>query len=238
VADGATEGHFKALLRTINYVLGTEYHGLLLQPQKNNDGFYLEGISDSVYAGDRDTRISAYGYVLYFCGAPIAWKSKAGMCVTLSSTEAEYYATSKIAKEVIFAKNLEIGIQLQYPIFIKYDNVGAIYRANNHCNSQRTKHIDTRRHFVREWVEDDILKIVFKPTLHNSADIFTKNTKEEIFQTYAVIWVKPIPNLFEMCHFTSAKYKDLVLENDQNDWIVVAKRKQKSKQTEKLVTAK
>jgi hypothetical protein len=33
VADGATEGHFKSLLRTIKYVLSTEDHGLLLQPQ-------------------------------------------------------------------------------------------------------------------------------------------------------------------------------------------------------------
>jgi hypothetical protein len=55
VADGATEGHFKALLRTIKYVLVTEDHGLLLQPQLNNDGFYLEGISNNEYYGDPDT---------------------------------------------------------------------------------------------------------------------------------------------------------------------------------------
>jgi hypothetical protein len=66
VVDGATEGHFKALLRTIKYVLGTEDHGLLLQPKFNNDGFYLEGITDSEYVGDPDTRISDYGYGLYF----------------------------------------------------------------------------------------------------------------------------------------------------------------------------
>jgi hypothetical protein len=84
---------------------------------------------------------------------------------------------------VIFAKYLleEIGIQLQFPINILCDNVGAIYLANNHCNSHRTKHIDTRQHFVREWVEDDILKIIFTPTLKNTADIFTKNTSEEMF---------------------------------------------------------
>jgi hypothetical protein len=98
----------------------------------------LEGISDSEYAGDPDTRIRVYGYVLYFCGAPIAWKSKEGKSGTLSSTEAEYYATSEIAKEVIFAKNIldEMGIQLQFPIKIKCDNVRAIYLANNHCKSQ------------------------------------------------------------------------------------------------------
>jgi hypothetical protein len=73
--------------------------------------------------------------------------------------------------------------------------------------------------------------------LNNTADIFTKNTTEEIFQTHAVKLVKVIPNIAEMCHFTSAICEDLVLENEQKDWIVVAKRKQKSKQTNKLVTA-
>jgi hypothetical protein len=101
VADGATEAHFKALLRTVKYSIDTGHLGLLIQPKWNEDGFYLERISDSEYAGDPDTRISVYGYVLYFCGAPIAWKSKAVNSVTLSSNEAEYYATSEIAKEVI-----------------------------------------------------------------------------------------------------------------------------------------
>jgi hypothetical protein len=175
VADGATEAHWKALLRCIKYVM-----------EDNLEGFNLEGISDSEYAGDPETRISVYGYVLYFCGAPISWKSKAGKSVTLSSTEAEYYATSEVAKEVLFAKQIleAIGIEIKYPIIIKCDNVGAIYLANNHSMSQRTKHIDTRRHFVREFVEDGILKVVFVPTKQNEADIFTKNVTEEIFNTH------------------------------------------------------
>jgi hypothetical protein len=174
--------------------------GLLLQPKLNQDRFYLEGISVSEYAGDPDTRISVYGYVLYFCGASIAWKSKAGKSVTLSSTKAEYYATSEIAQEVFFAKNLleEIGIQLQFPINILFDNVGAIYLASNHCNSQRTKHIDTRQHLVREWVEDDILKTTYIPSLKNTADIFTKNTSEENFNTHSVKLAKTIPKQSEM----------------------------------------
>jgi hypothetical protein len=159
----------------------------------------LVGISDSEYAGDPDTRISVYGYVLYFCGTPIACKSEAGKSVTLSSTEAEYYALSEISKEVIFAKNFveEMEIQLQLPINIKCDNVGAIYLANNHCNSQRTKHIGTFQHFVREWVEDDFLKIIFTPTLNNTADIFNKNTTEDVFNTHAPKLVGPISNKAE-----------------------------------------
>jgi hypothetical protein len=106
VADAAFEGPLKALLCTIKYVVGTEDHGNLLRPKLNKYFFYLEGISDSEYAGDLETRMSVYGYVLYLCGAPIAWKSKAGKSVALSSTDAEYYATSEIRKEVTFAKNL------------------------------------------------------------------------------------------------------------------------------------
>jgi hypothetical protein len=48
VADRATEGHFKALLRTVKYAMDTEN----------------KGISDIKYALDPDTRISVYGYVL------------------------------------------------------------------------------------------------------------------------------------------------------------------------------
>jgi hypothetical protein len=72
VADGATEAHFKALQHTVKYVIDTEHLGILLQQKLNKDGFYLERISDSEYAGDPETRISGYGYFLYICGAPIA----------------------------------------------------------------------------------------------------------------------------------------------------------------------
>jgi hypothetical protein len=80
----------------------------------------------------------------------------------------------------------EIGIQIQFPINIKCDNVGAIDLANNHCNSQRTKNIDPCQHLVFKWIEEDILKIIFTPTLENTADIFTKNPAEEICQKHAV----------------------------------------------------
>ena len=183
VVDGATPGHWKAMNRAIKYVIDTENFGLKLKPNKKKELFYLEGISDSEYAGDKDTRISVYGYQLYFCGAPISWKSKSGKSVTLSSTEAEYFATSEIAKEAIFAKQVieSMGIQLEFPITIKVDNTGAIYIANNYTTGQRTKHIDVRAHFVREYIEDDILKVVFVRTDDNKADIYTKNTSEELF---------------------------------------------------------
>jgi hypothetical protein len=81
-----------------------------------------------------------------FMGALIAHKSKACRSVTLSSAEAEYYALSEVAKEVIFAKQVleTMGIKLNLPSKIIVDNVGAIYLTKNFSSSQNTKHIDIR----------------------------------------------------------------------------------------------
>jgi hypothetical protein len=42
---------------------------------------------------------------------------------------------------------------------------------------QCTKHIDVHHHFVREYIEDGIVKIVFVRSEENMADPFTKNMK-------------------------------------------------------------
>jgi hypothetical protein len=91
-SDGSNHAHWEALLRTIKYVICTENLALRLKPNIFTQGaqFHLSGISDSDSAGDKITRTCNYGYVIYFCGAPIAWKSKVGKSVTLSSTEAEF----------------------------------------------------------------------------------------------------------------------------------------------------
>ena len=187
VADGATNAHWKAMLRTIKYVLNTESKALKLQPKPKNGLFFMEWLSNSNFAEDKETRTSVYGYILYFCGAPIATKSKLGRSVTQSSTEAEYFAISEIAKEILFTKQLldTIGIKIELPIIIRVDNVGAIFLANNFSIGQRTKHIDIRAHFIREYIEDDILKLVFIRSEDNDADIFTKNLSEDIFNKHA-----------------------------------------------------
>jgi hypothetical protein len=146
----------------------------------------LEGISDSEYGLDQETRISVFGWNLCFCRALISWKSKASNSVTLSSTEAEYIALSEITEEIMFVKQVleTIGTGLKVPIIVKIDNLGAIYLSKNHSLVQRTKHIDIRRYFVRELVEQGIIKTEFVGTDDNDANIHTKNTPEETFKLH------------------------------------------------------
>ena len=70
-----------------------------------------------------------------------------------------------------------MNIEVELPIIINCDNVGAIYLSKNN-ESRCTKHIDIRYHFVREYVEDKIVKILFVHTENNLADPFTKNVSE------------------------------------------------------------
>ena len=185
VLDGATDAHWKAMMRIIKYVLDTRSYSLRLKPLKGN--ITLRGVSDSEFAGDRETRKSVYGYITYYCGAPISWKSKSGNSVTLSSTEAEYYASSETAKELLFIYNLVISMEkdLELPIIMNVDNTGAIYLANNYSTGPRTKHIDIRTHFVRELIIKGLLKVEFIKSGNNDADIFTKNVSEELFDQHS-----------------------------------------------------
>ena len=140
--------------------------------------------TDSDYAGDKETRIRVTGYILFFMGVPIIWKSKSQKSVTLSSSEAEYVALSEAAKDIKFVYQLmgSIGIQIELPIIVRVDNVGAIFMSENTSTSGRTKHIDIRYRFVNEMVIDGFLKIVFVKTKENVADVFTKNVTSETYR--------------------------------------------------------
>ncbi len=197
VLDGATATHFKAMLRLIHYVILTENKVLKIKPYESKDA-NLVVYTDSEFGGDRDTRISVYGYMVYFNGALISWKSKSGRSVTLSSTEAEYYACSEATKEIIFIKNIleSMEIKVNLPMKVKMDNTGAIFLANNHTSGQRTKHIDMRAHFVREYIVDGIIKIEFVKSENNDADINTKNTGEELFNKHTRKFLQDLPKGF------------------------------------------
>jgi hypothetical protein len=187
VMDGATECHMKNMLRCIKFVIDTKEKGLLIAPFDLDDVWEFQAFCDSDYSGDRDKRLSVTGYIIYLMGVAIAWKARAQRSVTLSSTEAEYVAISEVCREILFvAQVLEfLKLKVKRPIVVRVDNVGAIYMANNQTTSQRTKHVDVRYHFVREYIEDGMVKIIFVKSKDNDADIFTKNLDGETYWRHA-----------------------------------------------------
>ena len=193
VMDCASYAHLKEMYRVVKFVLDTKDFGLKFLPNLD-DVWFLEALCDSDFAGDKEKRISVTGYVVYFMGVPIAWKSRGQKSVVLSSTEAEYVALSEVVKELKFILQIleSMKIKVKLPIYVKVDNVGAIFLANNKTTGDRTKHVDVRYHFVREFIEDGIVKIIFVKSAENDADIFTKNTPGQIHEVHQakLVWSK------------------------------------------------
>ena len=140
------------MYRVIRHVLSTKGYGLKFELRKDMIKWALKALSDSDFASDKETRRSVFGYITYFCGIPIAWRSKGMKSVVLSTTEAEYMALSEVVKELKFIVQLlqTMNIEVQLPITVHVDNFGAIWLSNNRTTSDRTKHIDIRTSFVKE----------------------------------------------------------------------------------------
>ena len=112
--------------------------------------------------------------------------------VVLSTTEAEYMALSEVVKELKFIVQLQqtMNVEVELPITVHVDNVGAIWFSNNRTTSDRTRHIDIRTSFVKEYQEDGKIIIEFVKSEDNEADIFTKNATNAIFQNHQkkLVW--------------------------------------------------
>ncbi|GKE03171.1 hypothetical protein Tco_1395189 [Tanacetum coccineum] len=61
------------------------------------------------------------------------------------------------------------------------DNKSAIALCCNNVQHLRSKHIDVRYHFIKEKVENGVVKLYFVKTEYQLADIFTKALAKEIF---------------------------------------------------------
>jgi hypothetical protein len=159
--DKATKGTYLEMLRDVKFVIDTKKFCLQIKPEFKGKNWSLQVFCDSDWADDSETRISVTGFILYLMNVPICWRSKSQKGVILSSSEAVYVAMSEAVKEVKFIYYLlrDIGIEVKLPIIVKTDNFGAMFMAQNSSSNVRTRHVDTRYHFVRENLDDGIIKI-------------------------------------------------------------------------------
>lgn len=166
-----TQEHFNAAKRVLRYLKGTMDKCLVYR--KTNDK--IVGYVDADYANDEDDRRSYTGYVFMYGGAAISWESKKQRTVALSSTEAEYMGLSEACKEAIYLRNVyEELMSRPMTITLYNDNQAAQKIAHNPVYHKRTKHIDTRFHFIREVVERDVVQVKYVSTNDMIADVLTK----------------------------------------------------------------
>ena len=98
--------------------------------------------------------------------------------VTLSSTEAEYYALTEAAKEgkwhQAFLEEIGYsGIDVR-PIMLHKDNTRALSLAKNPEHHGRAKHIDIRMYYIRQEVQNGSIQLGYVATRKMVADRLTK----------------------------------------------------------------
>lgn len=144
----------------------------------------IHGFTDADWAADADERRSVSGFLIKMNGAAISWGAKRQPIVALSSTEAEYIALSSLVCEMIWLMQLanEIGHQMLTPIKLYCDNESTINLAKCDGYRPRTKHIDTRYHYIRQYVDRQLLKVEHVSTNVMSADSLTKVVSKEKHQ--------------------------------------------------------
>ncbi|GKF54652.1 ribonuclease H-like domain, reverse transcriptase, RNA-dependent DNA polymerase [Tanacetum coccineum] len=134
---------------------------------------FLHGYSDSSYGVDTQEGKGTTGIIFYYGESPISWSTqKQATTVALSSCESEFIA----ATQALWLKRLlsRLTHSDKEKITILVDNKSAITLMKNPVFHGRSKHIDTKYHFIRECVERDDIQVEFVSGDYQKADILTK----------------------------------------------------------------
>lgn len=166
-----TEADWVAAKRVVRYLKTTKDWRLKFG---SNDG--LVGYCDADWAGDVGTRKSTTGFVFHYAGGAVSWVSRRQNCVTLSSMESEYVSLSEACQELVWLLSLfkDLGVQQSGPVTIREDNQSCIKFVGSERSTRRSKHIETKQHYVKELYEDKVLSLEYCSTDEMVADILTK----------------------------------------------------------------
>ncbi|GKG12059.1 hypothetical protein Tco_0346296, partial [Tanacetum coccineum] len=126
------------------YVKGTKDYGITYM---HNGGNKIHGFSDSSYYGK----------------SPISWSTQKQATVALSSCESEFIAATATATQALWLKRLlsKLTHTQEEKITIQVDNKSAIALKKNPVFHGRSKHIDTKYHFIRECVKREDIQVEF-----------------------------------------------------------------------------
>ena len=178
--EAPTMTHLKAAKRILCYLKGTLDYGLLYSPSKD---FKLVGYSDSDWARDTNDRKNTTGFVLYMGDTTFTWTSKKQPIVTLSTCEAEYIAATSGVCHAMWLRSLLKELQMFQEevteIFVA--NKSTLALAKNPIFHDRSKHIDTRYHFIRECIARKEVHLEFVKSHDQVANILTKPLKYDTF---------------------------------------------------------
>uniref|UniRef100_A0A0A9YCF4 Retrovirus-related Pol polyprotein from transposon TNT 1-94 n=2 Tax=Lygus hesperus TaxID=30085 RepID=A0A0A9YCF4_LYGHE len=170
--ENPTQQDVANVKRIMRYLKGTPDYGITYSKKSYSE---LEVFTDSDFAGDPANTKSTSGYVIYFCGGPISWRSRKQPITATSSTEAEFISAAEACKELMYLKSL-IGELTNANVnsTMLIDNQSTICLVKTGIMNRKRKHIDVKYHFLKEKFDEKLMSIKYCPTDQQIADILTK----------------------------------------------------------------
>jgi len=168
------EMHLEKLIELMGYLKRFPHRGIRFSIDENQENLWKFYV-DADWAGDLATRKSTTGYIIQFMNGPLVTVSRRQKTVSLSSTEAEYVSFTEVIRDIKWVKKIAEYMKIPFPspALIRNDNLTAQGIAKGEAKLQRTKHIDTKYHFIREAIELGIVDMIHVPREVNISDMFT-----------------------------------------------------------------
>ena len=196
------QSHATAVKTIVRYLAGIKDKGLIFTPTTK---YKLDCYVDADFAGlhgreqqnDPASACSRTGYIMFFCGYPLVWKSKLQTETALSTFHAEYVALATAMRQIIVLQRvlkeiiecLNFGSKPTHTIFAETfkDNNSAYLLANTQHLSERSKALNVKWHFFWEHVRckrNPTGTVLVSPiaTDEQRADYLTKGLPAEKFE--------------------------------------------------------
>ena len=191
-----TKAHWNIGLKVLRYLKGTQDYSLNYH---RSDRLELTVFGDADWANGVD-RKSQSGYCAFLSdnSSPISWSSRKQKLVSTSTTNAEYVALAGATCEALWLQKLLWDFQIEeivdFPARMLSDNTGALALAYTPQHSDRSKHIDVKFHFVRDYVEHGLVTLEHVRSNQNLADGFTKSLNTTLFGNFGTLMSRKINN--------------------------------------------
>ncbi|GFT03715.1 retrovirus-related Pol polyprotein from transposon RE2 [Trichonephila clavipes] len=165
--------HYNLAKRVLRYLMGSKDKKLFYE----NEFGILNASSDASW-GNAENGKSFSGGVVLLGNSLILWKCRKQKSVSLSTCEAELFSISEICKDIIWTVNLLTELKCEQfinnAVTLNSDSQAAIQWIKGTRSSNKSRHMNLRFHFIKDLIEDTVIKLEYVQTEFLIADFLTK----------------------------------------------------------------
>ena len=141
--------------------------------------------ADAAYENDLINWKFIYENTLFIKNDAVIWINKKQRIIVSFTTEIEYVSICQINKNIVWTirwiKKFDLNRNLNLFIKLLDDNQKSLNLIKNSKHHNRIKHIDVQYHYIKEVIENDLIKFVYVSINEMIADILIKFIKSAIF---------------------------------------------------------